>query len=355
MYYSDGIIEALDQGIALTMNGTKYVLVEFPVYVEFPYIQKAVQRLLYAGYIPIIAHVERYERIRKRTHIEELVDMGAYIQVNALRKRRLGMGEKRMNENQMMETDEIEIDLSEIFHVLLSKWKRIFLAAIVGLLLVVGITKFAITPKYQSQAMLYIISNTTTDSTTMTDLQIGATLTGDFEIIATSKAVIDASIKKIKSEEGVTFTNKEIQEMLTVTSETNTRILTIQAVSDDPEHACWVASAVAEATAERAAEIMKSDPPSLLAEAEIPEEQISPSMTKNAVIGFMLGAILVCAYLVIKTLMNDNIKTEEDVEKYLGEATLAVIPYVKNKGNKREELRRQAGNGGSRKTNKKIK
>ena len=143
--------------------------------------------------------------------------------------------------------------------------------------------------------------------------------------------------------------------MLTVTSETNTRILTIQAVSDDPEHACWVASAVAEATAERAAEIMKSDPPSLLAEAEIPEEQISPSMTKNAVIGFMLGAILVCAYLVIKTLMNDNIKTEEDVEKYLGEATLAVIPYVKNKGNKREELRRQAGNGGSRKTNKKIK
>lgn len=83
LYYSDGIIEALDQGIALTMNGTKYVLVEFPVYVEFPYIQKAVQRLLYAGYIPIIAHVERYERIRKRTDIEELVDMGAYIQVNA--------------------------------------------------------------------------------------------------------------------------------------------------------------------------------------------------------------------------------------------------------------------------------
>lgn len=83
IFYSDGIIEALDKKIALTMNGTKYVLVEFPVYVEFPYLQKAVQRLLYAGYIPIIAHVERYERIRKRAEIEELVDMGAYIQVNA--------------------------------------------------------------------------------------------------------------------------------------------------------------------------------------------------------------------------------------------------------------------------------
>lgn len=260
-----------------------------------------------------------------------------------------------MNENQMIDNDEIEIDLSELFHVLLAKWKVICLVALVGLFVAVGITQFLIIPKYQSQAMLYIIANTSTESTTYTDLQIGSTLTGDIEVIATSKAVIDASIETIEKKHDVEFTNDEIEGMLTVAAESDTRILTIKAVSDDPEYACWVADAVAEATAERAAEIMKSEPPSMLAEAEVEDEPISPSMKKNAVIGFMLGAIVVCAYLVIKTLMNDNIKTEEDVEKYLGEATLVVIPYVKNKGNKREELRRQSGGSGAKKNKKRVK
>ena len=81
--YSEGVVEALTRGEALTMNGTRYVLVEFPEYESFDYIRIAVQRLLYAGYLPIIAHVERYAEARKLKHIEELVDIGAYIQVNA--------------------------------------------------------------------------------------------------------------------------------------------------------------------------------------------------------------------------------------------------------------------------------
>lgn len=83
LFYSEGIIEALQDGSALTMNGTKYVLVEFPIYTEFSYVQRAIQKLQYAGYIPVIAHVERYEYLRKKGCIEELVRMGAYMQVNA--------------------------------------------------------------------------------------------------------------------------------------------------------------------------------------------------------------------------------------------------------------------------------
>lgn len=83
LFYSEGVIEALEAGQALTMNGTKYVLVEFPIYAEFSCVQKAIQKLQYAGYIPIIAHVERYEHLRKKGVMQELVHMGAYMQVNA--------------------------------------------------------------------------------------------------------------------------------------------------------------------------------------------------------------------------------------------------------------------------------
>ena len=83
LYYGEGVIDALDEGRALTMNGTRYVLVEFPTYAEYSYIYRAVQNFLYASYIPIIAHMERYEHLHKKAHVRELVEMGAYMQVNA--------------------------------------------------------------------------------------------------------------------------------------------------------------------------------------------------------------------------------------------------------------------------------
>lgn len=82
LMYSEGLVQALEEGIAMTMNDTRYVLVEFPVYVELTYVQKAIQRLQYAGYIPIIAHIERYKYLQDRKKIQELVDMKVYIQVN---------------------------------------------------------------------------------------------------------------------------------------------------------------------------------------------------------------------------------------------------------------------------------
>lgn len=82
LFYGESLVEALEEGVALTMNGTRYVLVEFPIYADFSYVQKAVRTLQYAGYFPIIAHVERYENMQDRGKIQSLVDMGAYIQVN---------------------------------------------------------------------------------------------------------------------------------------------------------------------------------------------------------------------------------------------------------------------------------
>ena len=83
LFYGEGLVDELNQGYAPTMNGTKYVLVEFPEYVEFPNIQNAIRKLRYGGYIPIIAHIERYDHLQKQANIQELVDMGAYMQSNA--------------------------------------------------------------------------------------------------------------------------------------------------------------------------------------------------------------------------------------------------------------------------------
>ena len=109
-----------------------------------------------------------------------------------------------MNKNQYLENDEIEIDLAELIHLLLRNWWMILSVAMLCFSIALGITEFAITPQYQSQAMLYVLTKTTS-VTSVADLQIGTAITEDFMIIATSKPVIDTAIDTIEKEQNVKF------------------------------------------------------------------------------------------------------------------------------------------------------
>lgn len=67
-----------------TLADSFYILVEFSPQDDYHYIRHGVKELLQAGYAPILAHIERYDALSKtQAHIEELVEMGAYMQVNA--------------------------------------------------------------------------------------------------------------------------------------------------------------------------------------------------------------------------------------------------------------------------------
>jgi protein-tyrosine phosphatase len=82
IYYSHESVKLLRQKYIPTMAGSKYVLIEFPSMVEYRYIKSALQELLFEGYRPILAHVERYRNLSTDS-ISEFIDMGVYSQVNA--------------------------------------------------------------------------------------------------------------------------------------------------------------------------------------------------------------------------------------------------------------------------------
>ena len=84
IYYSESVIEDLKQGKALTLAGSSYVLVEFSTGERFKAIYHGIGNLIRHGYMPILAHTERYACLYKRTDlISELVKAGCYIQLNS--------------------------------------------------------------------------------------------------------------------------------------------------------------------------------------------------------------------------------------------------------------------------------
>lgn len=84
LLYRMGLPEELREGEALTMAGSHYVLLEFRPADDYDYLRNGVYELLSEGYLPIVAHAERYRCLTEHPErVEELHGMGAYIQLNA--------------------------------------------------------------------------------------------------------------------------------------------------------------------------------------------------------------------------------------------------------------------------------
>ena len=77
------MIDAFKDGRCHTLADTQYILTEYSHASEYSFVHKMTREALFAGYVPVIAHVERYECLRNIDRIEELRNMGALIQVNA--------------------------------------------------------------------------------------------------------------------------------------------------------------------------------------------------------------------------------------------------------------------------------
>ena len=71
---------------------------------------------------------------------------------------------------------------------------------------------------------------------------------------------------------------------------------------------------------------MEMIPPKIIEYGTVPITRTSPNNRKNAVLGALAGMILVCGIVVIQVIMNDTVRTEEDVERYLGLTVLSSVP-----------------------------
>lgn len=83
IYYGEDVPELLKEGRVVSVRKSRYILVEFSPGDEFQYILNAVRKLQMSGLTVIIAHIERYNCLRKDiSNVEYLREMGAYLQVN---------------------------------------------------------------------------------------------------------------------------------------------------------------------------------------------------------------------------------------------------------------------------------
>ena len=251
--------------------------------------------------------------------------------------------EKKRNDN-----EEMEIDLLELLMVMKKHLAAILLAGIVGLVIMFACTTILMTPLYSASSMMYVMpDNSNSNSSTLSDMQVGQQLTSDYSSMIESRSFMEDVIKKLN----LTIDYQQLLEKVEVTNPTSSRILQVTVNDPNPKTAADIANEVASVAESKLKEITGMQAIKIYEEAAVPEKPSSPSLKKNCALGLLAGIVL--AVITVLYLMDDTIKTEDDIEKYLGMTTLAVLPYNGKKqqrqAKKQKKQRAKQGKQTSRK------
>lgn len=234
--------------------------------------------------------------------------------------------------------EEMEIDLLEICLLLLHRLPLILSAAVFAALCLFLGTKLLIAPTYESTTQIYILSRQESSSVTYSDLQLGTQLTADYAELVQSRYVLEEVIQVL----GLDTSYESLSERVSVSTPDNTRILSITVTDTDPVRAMDTANAIREVASIHITNVMDIEAVNVVETANMPTTQAGPSTLRNTLIGAVLGAFVVAAILIVRFLMDDTIKTSEDVEKYLQLSVLAVIPLSEGEADnsKRKKLKK---------------
>jgi capsular polysaccharide biosynthesis protein len=221
---------------------------------------------------------------------------------------------------------ETEIDPIELVRQLLAHIGLILFIAILCMAIAGLYTFYYVTPIYESTAKLYVL-NSGDSAINLSDLQVGSYLASDYIEVFNTWEVHEMVIQNLS----LPYTKDYMQDMLTVINPNNTRILYISFKSPDPHEAMQVANEYANVAIQFISKTMSTEEPNIMSEALEPVNPNTPKKTLNIILGFIIGLFISVGAIALRFVIDDKIKTADDIRKYSNLPVLAVVPALKRK------------------------
>ena len=212
-----------------------------------------------------------------------------------------------------------EIDLMEFFYRFLASWKLtvLIVAACVGFAFY---SNSKTVPVYRATSTIYVVD--TNASISMSNFQIASYMMNDYMKVFDNWEVH----QQVRDSLGLNYPYQTLRSMISVNNDSGTRMIDITATSTNPELVANVANAYAEVVSDYIADTMKMDKPSIMSVALVPTNPIGVSQTANVYRNLLIGLAISAAIVFISMLLDDKIKTADDITKYTGLPNLAVVP-----------------------------
>lgn len=231
-----------------------------------------------------------------------------------------------------------EIDLREYLNILKNKaWIIILLT----LLMVISsgiISRFVIEPEYQTFTTLMLVKPQSVESSiNSSDISLNQKLVNSYGEIAKSKIVLNEVIKNL----GLNISYGSLKKKITVKLIQDTEIIKIEIIDKNPEFAAKISNEISYVLIKYIGNIMKMENILVVDMAEVPSNPISPNIIFNMTIAGVLGIMIGVFLIFLVEYLNNTLKTQSDVENYLGLPVIGMIP----KHNQDSKIRKNKGAG----------
>lgn len=230
----------------------------------------------------------------------------------------------------------LQIDILEIVFALIRKIWIIVVAMIIGGIIAFFYTLYGITPLYQTSAMLYVNNSVSSISSTKVsistaDLSAAQSLVDTYIVILKSRTTLEKVIDEAK----LNYNYETLRAMISANAVNSTEVFSVTVTSSSAEEAELIANTIADVLPETISMIMEGSSAKIVDYAVIPGGKASPSISKNTIMGMLIGALAACAFIVVITLLDYKIHSEDYIlENYPDMPLLAVIPDITSDGRK---------------------
>lgn len=224
-----------------------------------------------------------------------------------------------------MEEQETSISISEVFEIIKKRKQIIIWVTLLSVILTALVTTFLIKPTYEADESVIVSKqdNASGNNNFSNDtVMMYQNMLKTYAAIAQNESVAQQTIDDLKLNVKASALLKQVK----VTPETSTQIIDLKFQSKDPEEAYNVAQKYTDNFIKKANELLPSGSITVLDKADFPKSPVKPRVKLDIAIAFVLG-IMVSVGIIFLIEYNDNtIKTEKDIEKYLGLPVIGVIP-----------------------------
>lgn len=233
-----------------------------------------------------------------------------------------------------------EIDLKEMFSIFWSRKIQIIFIVFVFIICGVIYTVKFTTPKYSSSTTLVLASSENTEDTTNTtitaaDITINSKLVSTYSELVKSKNILREVIEKT----GIQIEEDDLRRSVKVSSVKNTELIEITVENENAIFATKIANEIARVFTEKVKEIYNINNVQIVDEAEIPTSPSNINHVKDVVLFIFGGLVISAIYAILANMLDNTIKTSEDVEKNFKVPVLASIPMIEKISNERKHRR----------------
>jgi len=216
----------------------------------------------------------------------------------------------------------------------------------VGSVIAFLITNYMITPMYTSTMDTFVNNYIKSDGTEQVPSITGSNIQAAINMVKSYSVMLnnEAFIKAISDDIGNELSASKLKGTIKVASVNDTDIMRISATTPDPQLSARVCESVAKIAPDWLKDITETGNVRPYGQASIAASPSSPNVTRNLLLGALLGLILPAAMVIFFSLLDTTVKTEDEIKESYSLPTLGAVPSVKvdNELVKRAKGRRTA-------------